>query len=270
MDQGRAVGEPAVAATGAEAVAADAGAQVAVGEVWEPGMPSMRAMAPGALVGGLAPFLVYELIHPHLASQVEALLLAGCVPALWVAVTAAVTRRLEPIGLLVLVGLGLGALMAASGGGPYAVKARDAAFAGAFGLACLASLAAPRPIMFLIGRALGAGGDRQKLDAYDALWELPTGARTFRIITAAWGAGLVLDAVVQLVLDAVLPTPAFLVAGPVIGGVAMGGLFVATVWYTKRARRLGEAEAAASGLVYPSVVLAPRATDPERGPRLGL
>lgn len=231
------------------------GEEPAATAVWEPGVPSLRAMAPGTLIGGVTPFVVYQLIHPHLASQVVALLLAGCVPALWVAITAVVQRRLEPIGLIVFVGLAVGALMAVSGGGPFAVKARDGVFAGLFGLVCLGSLATRRPLMFLIGRALSAGNDPDKLAAFDDLWELPSGARTFRMITVGWAVGLLVDAVLQLVLDALLPTPPFLVVDPVLGGCIIGGLLVATIWYSNRARRRGEAEAAGLGLAYPSIVI---------------
>lgn len=222
-------------------------------DTWEPGTPSLRAMAPGAVIGGLAPFLVYELVRPHLGSQVAALLVAGCVPAVWVGVMAVVQRRIEPIGLLVVAGLGIGALMAVSGGGPFAFKARDGAFAGCFALACFASLAARRPLMFHLGKSVSAGNDPEKLQAFDTLWELPTGARTFRVITVAWGVGLAVDAVAQLVLDAVLPTSAFLVVDPAVGGVLLGGLFAGTVWHSKRARRVGEAALAGTGVTYPSV-----------------
>lgn len=243
--------DDAVPPTGTGAVAVPVGNEAA--DAWEPGTPSLKAMAPGALFGGLLPFIVYQLVHPHLSSQVVALLIAGTVPCLWVGVLAVVQRRIEPVGLIVFVALIFGAIMAASGGGPYAFKARDGAFAALSALVCFASLGFRRPIMFHLGKSMSAGNDPEKMAAFDTLWDLPTGARTFRVITVAWGVGLLVDAVVQLVLDAVLPTSAFLVADPVTGGVLLGGLFGATVWYSRRARRLGEEALAGTGITYPSL-----------------
>ena len=56
---------------------------------------------------------------------------------------------------------------------------------GLFGLVCLLSLRARRPLMYFIGRALSAGDDPVKVAAYEELWEMPTAPRTFRLITGA-------------------------------------------------------------------------------------
>lgn len=224
--------------------------------MWEPGAPSIRALAPGLLVGGVAPLMVYVLVHPALGSEVAALLVAGSVPALWVAVLAVAQRRLEPIGCIVFVALAIGVLMAVVGGGPYGVKAKDAVFASFAAVVCLSSLVVgKRPIMFRLAKAISAGTDADKHAAFDALWEIPTGARTFRVITVAWGVGFAVDAAAQFALDGALSTPAFLVAGPAVGGVAVVGLIAGTIWYSRRARRLGEEALAGTGIDYPSLPL---------------
>lgn len=251
--------DPGVAQPAGPVVAQPAGTAVPAGdggEVWEPGAPSVRALAPGLLVGGVTPLVVYLLVHPALGSQVAALLVAGSVPALWVAVLAVVQRRLEPIGLIVFVALAIGALMAVVGGGAYGVKAKDAVFASFASLVCLSSLVvAKRPVMFHLAKAISSGADADKHAAFDALWEIPTGARTFRVITVAWGVGFMIDAAVQFVLDALLSTPMFLVAGPIVGGCVVVGLIAGTIWYSRRARRLGEQALAGTGIEYPSVPL---------------
>src|ERR1035441_1444854 len=42
----------------------------------------------------------------------------------------------------------------------FVLKVRDSAFTALFGVACLGSLAASRPMMFVIGRSLSAGDDQ--------------------------------------------------------------------------------------------------------------
>ncbi len=223
--------------------------------VWEPGPPSLRAMGPGAVVAGLLPFGVYQLVRPVLGAEVPALLVAACVPALWVAGLWVARRRVDPIGLIVFAGLAFGLLFAAIGGGAMAVKARDGAFAATAGIACLVSLAGRRPLMFYVGRALSAGNDPDRVAAFDALWTIPTGPRTFGVITVLWGVGLLVDAAAQGAMAATLPTRVFLVVGPAVGGILMATLFGATVAYSRRSRRLGALALEGTGVSYPSVPL---------------
>lgn len=223
---------------------------------WEPGPPSARAMAPGAVGGAIIPLAVYYSVRPHLGGDAPALIVAGIPAAAWVAIQWARQRRIDPIGSIVLFGFVAGVLVSlAMGGSAFVLKVRDSGFTCLFGLACLASLTRPRPVMFYIGRALSAGNDPLKLAAYDALWGMPTAPRTFRVITVAWGAGLIVEAGIRVILAMSLPTGTFLAVSPVLAAVVIGGLFVFTVRWSKRARRLGEAKFAETGAVYPSVEL---------------
>lgn len=239
-----------------------------MGDTWEPGAPSLRAMAPGAIGGAVIPLAVYYAVRPHVGGDAPALVIAGVPAASWVAFQWVRTRRIDPIGCIVLFGFVAGILASvALGGSAFVLKVRDSAFTALFGLLCLGSLAFARPMMFFIGRALSAGDDPAKLAAYDELWTMPTAPRTFRLITAAWGVGLVVEAALRVLLAVVLPTGPFLAVSPVLGGVVIGGLFAFTVWWSKRARRIGEAEFAEHGLVYPSI---PAMSDrPEAGAALG-
>lgn len=224
--------------------------------MWEPGAPSLRAVAPGLVGGGLVPLAVYYSVRSHVHGDATALMIAGAPAAAWVAVQWARVRRIDPIGAITLFGFLAGIVASVLlGGSAFVLKVRDSAFTCLFGLLCLASLVRRRPLMFYIGRTLSAGGDRARLEAYDALWEMPTGARTFRIITCAWGFGLMAEAGLRVVLAVLLPTGPFLAASPVLAAVVIGGLFAFTVWFSRRARRIGEAAFAAEGFRYPSVAL---------------
>jgi len=221
---------------------------------WEPGAPSLRAMGPGAIGGAVVPLATYYAVRSHVGGDAPALMIAGVPAAAWIAVEWLRRRRIDPIGCIVLFGFVAGILASvALGGSAFVLKVRDSAFTALFGLACLGSLAFERPMMFFIGRALSAGDDPAKLAAYDELWAMPTAPRTFRHVTTAWGAGLIVEAALQVALARVLPTGPFLAVSPVLAGVAIGGLFAFTVWWSKRARRIGEAAAAELGLIYPSI-----------------
>jgi hypothetical protein len=211
-------------------------------------------MAPGMIGGAVVPLGVYYAVRPQVGSDATALIIAGAPAAAWVAWQWARRRRIDPIGSIVLFGFIAGVLASiVLGGDAFVLKVRDSAFTALFGLVCLGSLLATRPLMFFIGRALSAGDDPVRVAAYDTLWTLPTGPRTFRLITAVWGLGLLVEAGGRVVLAEVLPTGPFLAVSPVWSGAAFAGLFAFTVWFGHRARRRGEVLLAGTGLVYPSV-----------------
>jgi hypothetical protein len=225
------------------------------GTVWEPGAPSLRAFAPSIVGGAVVPLTVYYLVRHHVSSDQRALIIAGIFPVAWILLQWVRTRRLDPIGAIVLfgfaVGVGVSELL---GGNAFVLKVRDSAFTVAFGISCLVSLAAARPLMFHIGKSMSAGEDVRRRAAYDDLWGIDSARRVFRVMTVCWGVGLIAEASVRIVLAAVLPTGAFLAVSPVLAFASIGGLFVYTGYYSARARRLGEEEMLAQGLVFPSVV----------------
>lgn len=229
--------------------------QAAPGAVWEPGPPSPRAFAPSVIGGAIVPLTVYYVVRHHVSSDQRALIIAGFFPAAWIAVQWVRTRRLDPIGAIVLFGFVIGvAVSELMDGNAFVLKARDSAFTVTFGVACLLSLFAKRPMMFHIGKAMSAGDDPRRQAAYDELWEIGEAQRVFRIITVVWALGLILEASVRILLAAVLSTGVFLAVSPVIAFVSFGGLGIFTGVYSARSRERGEADLAEQGVVFPSVV----------------
>jgi hypothetical protein len=221
---------------------------------WEPGVPSLRDMAPGVVGGALIPLAVYYSVRHHVHGDATALMIAGAPAAGWVMAEWARKRRLDPIGCITLFGFVAGVTASLLlGGSAFVLKVRDSAFTCLFGLVCLASITRSKPLMFFVGRALSAGDNPEKIQAYEELWAMPTAPRTFRIITAVWGVGLLFEGSARVVLAALLATGTFLAVSPILAAVMIGSMFAFTVWFSRRARALGEAEFAAAGLVYPSV-----------------
>jgi hypothetical protein len=217
-------------------------------------------MAPSVVGGAVVPLAVYYAVRSHVHSDATALIIAGVPAATWVLIEWLRRRRMDPIGLIVLFGFVAGVIASvALGGNAFVLKVRDSAFTALFGAACLVSLTWRRPIMFFIGRALSAGSDPDKVRAYDELYEMPTAPRAFSVITACWGVGLIVEAGLRVVLAVVLPTGPFLAASPVLAGIVFGGLFAFTVWFSNRARRIGEQLYQDSGVVFPSVPTVDRA-----------
>ena len=232
---------------------------------WEPGAPSLRAMAPSTIFGAVIPLAVYYVVRRHVSGDAPALVIAGAFPAAWVLVELARKRTLDAIGCITLFGFLAGiATSYALGGNAFVLKVRDSAFTALFGLVCLTSLTWHRPAMFHLGKALSAGDDRDRRKAYDELFELPTSRRTFLIITAVWGVGLLLEATARILLAVVLPTGTFLAVSPALAAVCFAAMFAFTVRYGKLARARGEALLADIGLNYPSVPSSAASADASR------
>lgn len=210
---------------------------------WEPGVPSVRQLLPSIIGGAVVPLIVYNLVRHHVHSDADALIIAGCFPTAWILFEFVRKRTVDMIGVIVLFGFAVGVITSTLlGGNAYVLKARDSAFTAIFGLACLISIfVADRPLIFYVGRFLSAGNDPERVVAFDGLHDLPTGRHSFRVLTAVWGIGLLAEASTRLVLAAFLGTGIFLAVSPVITGVCIAAMFVFTIWYSKRARLLGQA-----------------------------
>ena len=205
---------------------------------WEPGPPSLRALAPAVLAGAIAPLVAYQLVRPHVDRDATALIIAGVLPAGWVALGWARHRRLDPIGSMVLMGFVIGVVgSVALGGNALVLKMRESSLTVSLGLGCLASLRARRPAMFYVGRALSAGNDPERRRAFDELWESPAAPRTFAVITATWGVGILLEASLRLLLALAVSTQLFLVLSPLLFAGFVGTLLAGTVGYVRRVRR---------------------------------
>ena len=210
---------------------------------WRPGMPRIREHLPSLVWGAALPIAVYFLVRHRVHTDAQALVVAGGFSGAWVVLQFARRRQVDLIGAAVLLGFALGVVSSVLlGGNTYVLKIRDAALTAAFGVACIVTLYThDRPAFFYVTRYLSAGSDPAKVSAFDLLHEVPTGRRTFRVLSVVWGIGLVVEAAVRMVLAGLLPTGTFLAVSPFITASIIGSLFAFTVVYSKPA----ELEAAA-------------------------
>ena len=147
-------------------------------------------------------------------------------------------RRVDAIGVMVLLGFAIGVTVSTLlGGNTYILKIKESFLTALIGVACIVTVFThDRPAFFYLSRYLNAGNDPDKVSAYDRLHELPVGRRVFRVLSVVWGLGLLLQASVHMTLADILPTAAFLAVSPVATACVIGTLFGFTALYTRRVR----------------------------------
>jgi hypothetical protein len=211
------------------------------------------------IVSAVVPALVYQAARRFGLAEVPALALAAIPPAA-VSVVGMVRRRtLDPIAVLVLLGLGVSALGLALGGGAKIVLIRESFFTGALGIACFLTLIAwPRPLMFYFGRYFSSQGDPEAMARYDAMWSIPQFRAVNRRITVVWGIAYLGEFVVRVVMALTLPTGVVLVTGPILLTAITAGTIAWTFSYVRRARR----RAKEAGFPDPNMPGMPDSTSP--------
>ena len=209
-----------------------------------PGQPGRRGLpALAALViNFVVPLLAYELLKSHVSHSATALILAGAIPVAYTLVVLAVTRKLDPIGVVSVVTFGFGVLLSwASGGSALALELQDPALTGLIGIACLASVALGRPLHPIILRWLGRNNARYSDIASR------TQKKTSMMTTAVIGVAFTVHAAAVAILALTQSTSTFVAWQNLVGlppvAIGIGGLF----FYRSRleARKRAAADAAA-------------------------
>ncbi|HEY9369965.1 VC0807 family protein, partial [Streptomyces sp.] len=123
---------------------------------------------------------------------------------------------------------------------------KDSAVTGLFGLSCLATLLAPRPLMFYFGRKFATDGTAASTAWWNGMWQFEGFRTTMRTMTAVWGVAYCVEAVVRIALAYALSTDTMVVLSPILIYGVLGALALWTALYAKSAQRKGEARAAAA------------------------
>jgi hypothetical protein len=134
-----------------------------------------------------------------------------------------------------------------------------------FGLACLGSLRARRPLMFSFAlEFIGSGTAKGR--EMTGLWQYEGFRRIFRVITIAWGAGFLLEAALRVVIVYNTPAGTALAISKVTPFLFAAIMSAWTVTYGARQKKKGERAAAGStqipepSQVSPASPEVPRAT----------
>ena len=192
-----------------------------------------------------APLVAYYLLRSAGLTAVTALLLSGVFPVVGVAITAVRNQRLDVVGALVLAGIAAGTIAGLVSHSARLLLVEGSVPTAVFGIACLGSLWARRPLFFSVVLEF-TGPDSAKGREMTRLWDLGYG-RIFRVITAVWGAGFLIEAALRVVIVYNTSTGTALAISKVMPFVTGGILSVWTLGYSAYLKKRGERRAAATG-----------------------
>jgi intracellular septation protein A len=204
-------------------------------------------MIPMLLVDVAIPIAVFNLLAHYGVSTLWALAAGGLSPALnniriWMK-----SRRLEPLGIIVMSLLAVSTAASLISGSVFFALIKESFLTGVFGVICLASLFAKRPLLFYIVRQFVAGDDPERIAWWNGLWQYADFRRATRFVTAVWGIAYVAEALVRVVFAMTLTPAQVVTISPIM---AFGILFLLIAWTRRhllavRERRLRQQTTAA-------------------------
>jgi hypothetical protein len=198
-----------------------------------------------------APLVAYNLLRSAGMTAVSALILSGVFPALGVAIAAAATRRLDVVGVVVLAGIVVGTILGLVSHSARAVLVEGSVPTGVFGVGCLGSLWARRPLVLSFILEF-TGPDNAKGREMTLLWQHDDRFRhDIRIVTVVWGAGLLVEAALRVVIVYNTSTGTALASSKVTPYLFAGVLSAWTLVYGARQRKKAERLAVAAKLAEP-------------------
>ncbi|MFJ6378793.1 VC0807 family protein [Kitasatospora sp. NPDC092039] len=185
------------------------------------------------------PLAVYYGLRAAGLNQWWCLLWSAAVPAVTVLVRLVRTRRVDFLALLVLSMILLGLVLSVLTGDPRTLLIREAwtgMLGGLVGIWLLASVGYGRPALMVVFRSfVRAKAGEDGLRAWEARWEQDAAFRRgLRVLTLAWGAASLLNAVAQLAFAYLLPVDAAPAAMNLSWPVIAAPLLLFHLVYTKR------------------------------------
>ena len=199
--------------------------------VAEPGGDfSFLQMLPTLIVDVAMPIIAFNLLTHYRVSTLWALVAGGLFPALNNLRVWATSRRLEPLGIIVMTFLVIGTAASLISGSVFFALIKESFLTATFGFICFASLLAERPLMFYINRQFVAGDDPVKLEWWNGLWQYPHFRAAQRTVTAVWGSVYLAEAVLRVVF-ALIMSPAEVVS---ISPIMAFGVTIALIAWTRR------------------------------------
>ena len=189
------------------------------------------------------PYATYLLLSWWGVPTVQALAAGAVFPVTAIIVGFIRERRVQAIGMIVLVATIASILAALYFTSPFLALAKGSVFSAAFSLLLLGSLFARRPLVFHLAAISQDAEDRQHAEA---LWDSePRYRRLMRHITVVWAGAFIVEGSLRLSLIPVLPIALFL---PISEAMSLGciGLMVAWTWRYAN-RQMEQIEAVSPG-----------------------
>ncbi|AUG78688.1 hypothetical protein CFP65_3915 [Kitasatospora sp. MMS16-BH015] len=195
----------------------------------------------------IAPVVTYGQLTDHGYGEFTALLASAVWPVIDLLIYLAWHRKVDEFAVISLVFLVLTIVVSLAGPhDAHLLLVKDSFVTGLFGVVCLATLAAPRPLMFYFGRKFATDGTKEGAERWNALWQYPTFRAVQRNLTLGWGLAYLAEAALRIALSYTLSTSAMVTLNSVLSYGVTGLLVLWTVLYAKRARAKGAAATAAA------------------------
>jgi hypothetical protein len=193
-------------------------------------------------IGG--PLLLYHLLEANGFSTVSALILSGLFPAVGMIIGVVRHRRVDAVGVLVLAGIAVGAILGLVSHNPKLVLDEGSVSTGVFGLVCLGSLATDKPMMYRFALEF-IGPDTEQGREFVRLRQYAEFRRAFVVITVVWGAAYLVEAAARVIIVQAASAGTALTVSKVAPYAVAAALIAWTVGYGRLQRRRGERMAAA-------------------------
>jgi hypothetical protein len=207
------------------------------------------------------PLAAYSLLRSAGQSAVTALVLSGVLPALGVIAGLIRHRHTDAIGVLVLAGIAVGTVLGLLSGDPRLVLVEGSVPTAVFGLLCLGSLWARRPLIYRFAIEF-IGADTPKGREFESLWQYHGFRHTFRLFTVVWGVTYLAEAVARVIIVETTSTGTALTVSKVMPYVVGAALAAWMFAYGRHARREGERLAAEAQAEAQAAAAAETAPEP--------
>jgi hypothetical protein len=196
-------------------------------------MKKLLRAVPELFANFLAPYLVFQALDARFGDK-WSLIASALPPLLWSGVELARMRRLDAISVTVVSGILLTVGATFLGGSARLIQIRDALVTGAIGVMFLVTLLLEKPMIFYLARATMARNTVEGESEFEAIWLRPGVPRLFRVLTAVWGVGLILQTGVMCYLAWIWPINRYLLLSPYISYGIFGLLMAWSLWYRRR------------------------------------
>jgi len=181
--------------------------------------PALSGIVWGIVLNAIIPVVLYKVSRPYLSpSEFTALVIASTFPFGKSIFDLVRIGQVDPISIVVLLGLATDGAALLFGGSPRLLLVRESLFTGVFGLSCFVSLLLPRPMMFYFARHFMAGADPQRQARFNAAWQLPEVRFSHRLITSVWGCVFVGELILRIILIYHVAASTVLIVSPILIG----------------------------------------------------
>jgi hypothetical protein len=201
-----------------------------------PGM--LRRLLPMMILDGVCPILLYIVLQPRFApTSAIPLATAALFPLLGNVLNIVRHRRLDTMGVLIMVSLLASLAVLFFGANPRVLLLTRNVMMPAMGVACLVSLLLPKPLAFYMVRQFLTGDTPQPGATFDTFWRAREVRVASRFMTAVWGLVMLGEFALRVIFVLTLPVVQVLALSSVIMMSAGLGLGVWNVAYGLRVFR---------------------------------